>query len=861
MANFGVFWSDLINPFATPQTTSATVYRINNSDGLTSTVFTGTGFTYDGQGHPTAGTITSVTLVRSTTGQALQTITNVSTSLDTIGTFIHGVAETRPLLTWFAQINQDAEPDIISATQIRIPNSDGTYTNIVGASLAVGSPPTGNVTAIQHLNTDGVSVLTSVAVTQTLDVSAGAIFTGEASSRVFELISIGNNTITHNANFTVGADSYFPIMEDGVGNDTFVGAGVNGGEVNFGNSDDPVTINLLTGTASSTSFGTNTLTNLRTAAASDNNDTLTAGNTSFGAGTIGSGLFTSTMGYNLFGLDGADTITGGTQSDALYGDFNPLSQGDDQTVGGDDIINGLGGVDFLWGGAGNDTVNGGDGNDVVQDFLGNDVLTGGNGIDFLAYLYATAGVTVSLNTVAQQNTVGAGLDTISGFENLGGSNFNDNLTGDSGDNIIVGNLGADTMTGLGGNDTYFVDNAGDSVVEAGGGGNDTVRTNLSVYIAPANVENIVYTGTGTFTVVAGPTAIGLTGGASADTLIGSTAGGTLDGGDGNDVLWFHGATTLTGGLGFDYAIQLDGAGQTRSIGGAGVEVYVANSGNDTIDSAGATVTTILYAGAGGDAVTQSAVGGYAFGQDGNDSLFGGDGQDIFLGGAGFDNIMGFGGNDVLYIDSADGIAFDGGAGVDYAIVDSAAAVSVDLSARNVEVFIGNIGNDIINAGGAGGPMGLYGFGGDDVMTSGASGGNQMFGQDGNDTLNSGAGGDVVIGGDGNDQLFGNAGDDLILGEVGDDLIVGGAGLDTLWGGAGNDTFRIAAADIGAGLDVIADFGDTSGDNDVLNFVGLTSSQVTITTANGGALLTIAGGYSLFVVGATAASIQDDLLFS
>jgi hypothetical protein len=33
------------------------------------------------------------------------------------------------------------------------------------------------------------------------------------------------------------------------------------------------------------------------------------------------------------------------------------------------------------------------------------------------------------------------------------------------------------------------------------------------------------------------------------------------------------------------------------------------------------------------------------------------------------------------------------------------------------------------------------------------------------------------------------------------------------------------------------------------------------TPSGGALLTIAGGYSLFVIGATAASIQDDLLFS
>jgi Ca2+-binding RTX toxin-like protein len=119
---------------------------------------------------------------------------------------------------------------------------------------------------------------------------------------------------------------------------------------------------------------------------------------------------------------------------------------------------------------------------------------------------------------------------------------------------------------------------------------------------------------------------------------------------------------------------------------------------------------------------------------------------------------------------------------------------------------------------------------------------------------------VVLGGNGNDQVFGNAGDDLLLGEVGDDILVGGLGADVMWGGAGDDTFRIAASELGAVQDLIVDFGDTSGDNDVINFTGITAGQVTITNASGGALLTIAGGYSLFVIGATAASVQDDLLF-
>jgi Ca2+-binding RTX toxin-like protein len=322
------------------------------------------------------------------------------------------------------------------------------------------------------------------------------------------------------------------------------------------------------------------------------------------------------------------------------------------------------------GNATNNYIAGGDGNDTLDDGgsgsnpLYNDRLEGGAGND--TYIVR------SINTVLQEQA-GEGVDTvqssvtysIAAFANLenvtltGGSAIN--ATGNAGANTLIGNAaantldggtGADSMAGGLGDDTYFVDNASDVVLEDPGGGNDAVRVSLSTYVIPNNIEGIIYTGTDTFTIQAGSTAIALTGGANGDTLIGSAAGGALNGGDGADVLWFYGATTLSGGTGFDYAIQLDGAGQTRSIGAAGIEVYVGNNGNDTIDSAGATVTTIIYGGAGGDGITQSAIGGYAFGQDGNDTLTGGDGQDIFLGGAGFDTILGNGGNDVLYMTAA-----------------------------------------------------------------------------------------------------------------------------------------------------------------------------------------------------------------
>ena len=60
----------------------------------------------------------------------------------------------------------------------------------------------------------------------------------------------------------------------------------------------------------------------------------------------------------------------------------------------------------------------------LEGGLGNDVMSGGpggfGGFDTVSYEHATAGVTVSLNTTLQQDTVGAGLDTLSNFEAASG---------------------------------------------------------------------------------------------------------------------------------------------------------------------------------------------------------------------------------------------------------------------------------------------------------------------------------------------------------------------------------------------------------------------------------------------------------
>src|SRR5207249_4927091 len=138
-------------------------------------------------------------------------------------------------------------------------------------------------------------------------------------------------------------------------------------------------------------------------------------------------------------------------------------------------------------------------NDTIEGDGGNNVLIGGAGIDTVSYAHVAAGVTVSLALTTAQNTVGAGTDTLTTFENLTGSAFDDVLTGSAAANVLDGGAGADIMAGGAGNDIYVEDNAGDVVTEAGAAGTDTVLTTLNTYTLGANIENLTFTETGNFT--------------------------------------------------------------------------------------------------------------------------------------------------------------------------------------------------------------------------------------------------------------------------------------------------------------------------------------------------------------------------
>ncbi len=130
----------------------------------------------------------------------------------------------------------------------------------------------------------------------------------------------------------------------------------------------------------------------------------------------------------MFGMAGADTITGGAHKDYIYGmggaDSVDGGDGDDVILGGDgnDILRGDGGDDKIWGEGGNDTINGGDGDDEIRLMDGGaQTANTGNG---------------SVNRVWG----GPGADTI---------------TGGTGEDLIWTEGGADTINSGAGADSIF----------------------------------------------------------------------------------------------------------------------------------------------------------------------------------------------------------------------------------------------------------------------------------------------------------------------------------------------------------------------------------------------------------------------
>ena len=319
------------------------------------------------------------------------------------------------------------------------------------------------------------------------------------------------------------------------------------------------------------------------------------------------------------GIYGGFTIANGVViEDAVGGAFSDRIFGNDAAnsltgAAGNDIISGFLGNDILDGGDGNDTLSGGGGEDDLTGGSGTDKLDGGLGIDRVSYEHALAGVTVNLALTSAQNTVGAGQDTLTGFENLTGSGNNDTLTGSTSNNVLSGlagndvlngGTGADTLAGGDGNDIYTVDNAGDDVDETGGSGTDQVNSSVTFSLVDGagqvtgDVENLTLTGA---------LAINGTGNALVNTIIGNTGVNVIEGGDGADTLDGAAGVDTVSYASSDLGVTVTLTGAVASIGSGGdaqgdliknFENIVGSAFADTL--AGDGLANLIDGGAGAD---------------------------------------------------------------------------------------------------------------------------------------------------------------------------------------------------------------------------------------------------------------------
>ncbi len=220
------------------------------------------------------------------------------------------------------------------------------------------------------------------------------------------------------------------------------------------------------------------------------------------------GLIGSDSDDMLIGDDNTNILRGGLGADALdggggsdYADYDTAvtaSLADPTVNTGDAAGDTYTSIEGLLGSIFDDVLIGDDNDNSLRGGSGADVLNGGGGFDFALYDNSAVGLTVSLANPGT-NTGDAAGDAFNSIEGLVGSDFNDKLFGDAGDNELRGGLGADILNGGSGNDTLTGGPGPDTFVFAPGYDADTVtdfsaaegdRIDLTAFPAIASISQI-----------------------------------------------------------------------------------------------------------------------------------------------------------------------------------------------------------------------------------------------------------------------------------------------------------------------------------------------------------------------------------
>ncbi len=500
---------------------------------------------------------------------------------------------------------------------------------------------------------------------------------------------------------------------------------------------------------------------------------------------------------------GVDTIFGGADSDIVFGDHGVVSLGEgtrrlattgsvlsvvsaanwndgagDTLRGGDDPSGAASGSD------GNDLLIGGVGRDTISGDAGSDLIFGDHGS-----VEAAAGGTIDLGTIGQAGGfhtddalphnaiyrsifigVAGGDDTLHA-----GSVAAANDT-DTGNDIVLGQQGGDTIFGSGGDDDIYGghnvaggDDGGDTI--DAGAGRDVVVGDNGVIERTASADNP------RFAVLEGSALYG----ADWQPDIANTVAADPSGTPARDILLLDHSDTTNAGL----------YGADTIAGGADDDQLFGQLGDDSLHGDGTIVNGQLAALS--STIAGSDVGGddYVEGNGGGDEIYGGAGQDDIIGGSsslyglttpaqrpdGSDTIFGGNGDLTGRNDTGAGLTDESG---------QSPIPENERHARDADVIIGDNGEVQRLVGTNGVDSGaLLRF---DYDTYDATrrtvvrGATLLDYTPGGPEFSPAANQDRGAA----DTIHGEAGDDTAYGMVGDDILFGDAQSDDLIGGYGND---------------------------------------------------------------------------
>lgn len=535
-------------------------------------------------------------------------------------------------------------------------------------------------------------------------------------------------------------------------------------------------------------------------------------------------LFNLNLGNALTIIDGAGTDTinmQGVQRDQIIdlrgtsansSDLNASTVGDNKTSFGNLLIAPGVTIENATGGSGNDRLIGNDANNVLDGGFGDDRMAGLEGNDTyiidnnndIVVEEVNQGTDTAKSSVTRvlseniENLVLVGTDSINGT----GNKLRNNITGNNGANILDGKSGPDILTGLAGNDTYFVDNIQDSLIEKANQGTDTVQSSVSWSLAK-EFENLSLLGSKSIDATGNGNDNILIGNSGSNNIIGEGGADTLDGAGGRD--------DLTGGIGNDIYI-VDNTGDICN--------EKPNEGEDEIRS---TVNWTL----GDDFENLTLVGSKkikGYGNKLNNTLVGNDENNLLDGYSGSDKMEGRLGDDIYIVDNAKDKTLEKiNQGVD--IVRSSINWKLADNIEELELIgtanLKATGNKLENS--------IMGNDGDNLI-DGNQGADKMSGMKGDDTYlvdnkddkvveknkqgtdsietalsfklpnhveNLTITGSSKVTAEGNklgNEILGNKKENTLNGGMGDDTIDGGKGIDLLLLSKKNNSLNLSIAD-------------------------------------------------------------------